>query len=273
MKFSKSDIRRWFGWLALVIAFSVACVYLSSWQFDRRQQALDALKQVEQNYDSQIVDLRQVATVEEFDVKNQWRRVELVGRYLNDSAVLVRNRPLNGQAGFLQVVPFQLSSGEVVAVERGWLSVTSGFDAPSVQPLPSAELQTVIGHVRPSEPSLNREAPANQIATINIEALAAKTAIKSAFFESIYVRMQSESIAVAEAPRKLARPEISEGNHLSYALQWILFAVMALGALIWAIRKERDALSQNKKPKKRKLMGEVDAEAEDALVAGVGRSN
>ena len=96
------------------------------------------MKQVEQNYDSQIVDLRQVATVEEFDVKNQWRRVELVGRYLNDSAVLVRNRPLNGQAGFLQVVPFQLSSGEVVAVERGWLSVTSGFDAPSVQPLPSA---------------------------------------------------------------------------------------------------------------------------------------
>lgn len=267
MKFSKSDIRRWFGWLALVVVFSVACVYLSSWQFDRRQQALDAMRQVAQNYDAEIVELKDVATLESFDATNQWRRVEITGRYLIDSTVLVRNRPLNGQAGFLQVVPFQLESGQVIAVERGWLSVTSGFDAPKEQPLPSADLQTVIGHVRPSEPTLNRDAPASQIATINIDSLIEKTAVEAEFYKSIYLRMQSESATTGDSPRKLARPEISEGNHLSYALQWILFALMALGALIWAIRKEREALSQTKKVRTRKVLGEVDAEVEDALLA------
>jgi cytochrome oxidase assembly protein ShyY1 len=52
------------------------------------------------------------------------------GTYLTDKSVLVRNRPLNGQAGFLQLVPFKLDSGEIVAVERGWLAVTSEYEAP-----------------------------------------------------------------------------------------------------------------------------------------------
>jgi cytochrome oxidase assembly protein ShyY1 len=65
---------------------------------------------------------------------------------------------------------------------------------------------------------------------------------------------------------QLKRPVITEGNHLSYALQWILFALMAITALIWGVKKEREAQSKTKKVSRRKNLGQVDAETEDSLL-------
>jgi cytochrome oxidase assembly protein ShyY1 len=265
-KASKSDLLRWSGWLALVVAFSIACVYLSTWQFDRRQEALDAMDQVAMNYDAPIVDLKSIASVHSFDSKDEWLQVSMSGTYLTDKSVLVRNRPLNGQAGFLQLVPFKLDSGEVVAVERGWLAVTSQYEAPASPPLPSEVRQLVVGHVRPSEPTLDRSAPSGQLATINIDAFAESQNLGEQVFHKLYVRMQSESVEVANNPVQLKRPVITEGNHLSYALQWILFALMAITALIWGVKKEREAQSKTKKVSRRKNLGQVDAETEDSLL-------
>ena len=266
MKVSKSDIKRWSGWLALVVVFSIACVYLSTWQFERRQEALDAMDQLAMNYDAEIVSLTAIAKTDSFDSKDEWRQVSLVGSYLVEDSVLVRNRPLNGQPGFLQLVPFQLDSGEIVAVERGWLAVKSDYEPPTNPPLPSNQMQEITGHVRASEPTLDRSAPGGQLATINIEALIAAEGLDENVFEKLYVRMSSESVAVAENPKRLSRPEIGEGNHLSYALQWILFALMAAAALVWGIKKEREALSNNVRESRRKNFGQVDAETEDLLL-------
>lgn len=266
MKVSKTDLKRWSGWLALVVVFSVACVYLSSWQFDRRQEALDAMDQLALNYDAPVVSLTSIASVDNFDSKNEWRQVSLRGSYLIEESVLVRNRPLNGQAGFLQLVPFQLETGEVVAVERGWLSVTSDYEPPANPPLPSTSAQELIGHVRASEPTLDRSAPPGQLATINIGALVEAQSLGGQVFQKLYVRMSAESEAVAQNPRQLARPEIGEGNHLSYALQWILFALMAAAALVWGIKKEREAIANSPRVSRRKNLGQVDAEIEDSLL-------
>jgi len=266
LKVSKTDLKRWSGWLALVVVFSVACVYLSSWQFDRRQEALDAMDQLALNYDAPVVSLSSIASVDGFDSNNEWRQVSLRGSYLIEESVLVRNRPLNGQAGFLQLVPFRLETGEVVAVERGWLSVTSDYEPPSDPPLPNASVQELIGHVRASEPTLDRSAPPGQLATINIAALVEAQTLDGEVFQKLYVRMSSESVPAAQNPRQLARPEIGEGNHLSYALQWILFALMAATALIWGIKKEREALASSPKVSRRKNFGQVDAETEDELL-------
>lgn len=266
MKITGSDLKRWSGWLALVVIFSIACVYLSSWQFDRRQEALDAMDQLAMNYDSPVVELSSIASLDSFDAKNEWRQVRVTGTYLTESSVLVRNRPLNGQAGFLQLVPFRLDSGEVVAIERGWLAVTSDYDAPQNPPLPSSARQEVIGHVRPSEPTLDRSAPNGQLATINVQALNDSVGLGEKFYKKLYLRMQSESVPAAKNPTQISRPVLGEGNHLSYALQWILFALMAGGALIWGIKKEREALSNTVRVSRRKNLGQVDAEAEDKLL-------
>ena len=263
MSTTGQDLRRWAGWLSIVVIFAIACAFLSNWQFNRRQEALTAMSQLAKNYEAKPVSIFELASVDDFDTTNEWRTVTLEGHYLSLNSVLVRNRPLDGQPGFLELVPFQLNSGELVAIERGWIAAGDKYQAPSHYPVPSDEKQTVVGHVRATEPTLGRSAPAGQIATINVGALAKAEGIKDRIFSKLYVRMATESVPVAENPKKLQKPQLDEGNHLSYALQWILFAIMASAALVWGIKKERDAISGKKKIQKRKAVGQDDAEAED----------
>jgi cytochrome oxidase assembly protein ShyY1 len=90
--------------------------------------------------------------------------------------------------------------------------------------------------------------------------------IKDSIFTKVYARMAGEELIPTATPKALAKPELDEGNHLSYALQWIMFALMAVAALIWGIKKEREARGISKPTfKKRKVIGQVDAEVEDSL--------
>jgi cytochrome oxidase assembly protein ShyY1 len=85
------------------------------------------------------------------------------------------------------------------------------------------------------------------------------------------VYTQSYGRLVTEYPelptgQKLAKPELSEGNHLSYAMQWILFGLMAIGAVFWTISQERRR-KQGLPPRKLKILNrDKDAEVEDKIL-------
>ncbi len=260
-------IKRWLVWLLVAALFAVACVLLSQWQFSRRAEAVAKINLISENFDQTAVPLDELVLEGKFDAALEWRPVQLEGHFLPEDAVLVRNRPLNGQAGFLQVIPFELASGDIVAVETGWLPTGNKQDSPDLVPLPSAEKVSIVARLRPAEPTLGRDAPAGQIATINVESLIEKVQLKQNTFKDFYVRA-AESYSGNPLPKVLAKPELTEGNHLSYALQWILFAIMAFVALWWAIRQERlakkIAQDPNFVPKKRKKVGDDDKAAEDA---------
>ena len=126
-----------------------------------------------------------------------------------------------------------------------------------------------VARLRPAEPSLNRDAPAKQLATINVEALVKKENLTGQIYKSVYARL-ANSYSETQFPKVLPKPDLNEGNHLSYALQWILFALMAFGALFWAIRQEalvrRMRLDPNFVPKVRKKVGDADKAAEDSIL-------
>ena len=258
--------KRWLVWLLLVSFFSLACIFLSQWQFNRRAEALAKIESISNNYDQSPVAISALATENDFSSDYEWRPVKLKGSFLADNAVLVRNRPYNGASGFLQVIPFQLASGEIVAIETGWLPTGSDNDVPDVIPLPSSGSRELIARVRAAEPTLNRDAPEGQIATINIDALIKKENLQGEVYRSVYARI-ADSYNNAEFPKVLAKPELTEGNHLSYALQWILFALMSFAALWWAIQQEVEAkkiaTDPSYRPNPRKRVGDEDKAAED----------
>lgn len=260
--------KRWTVWLLLVTIFSVACFFLSQWQFSRRAEAVAKINSIEANFDQPPAELSDLATLNSFDAKFEWRPVKLEGHFESDKAVLVRNRPYNGAAGFLQVVPFKLSTGETIAIETGWLPTASDNKAPTTIPTPENTDLEIIARLRPSEPTLNRDAPDGQIATINIDALVAKENLTDPVYRSVYARL-ADSYNGTTFPKILPKPELTEGNHLSYALQWILFALMAFGALWWAIKQETEAKKIASDPtyipKLRKKFGDADKAAEDAI--------
>jgi cytochrome oxidase assembly protein ShyY1 len=63
-----------------------------------------------------------------------------------------------------------------------------------------------------------------------------------------YLRLVTENPGEPSNPQPLRRPVLDEGNHLSYAVQWIIFALMGFFALFWAIRHEQEDRRMEKDP-------------------------
>ena len=259
---------RWLSWFLLASLFAAACVALATWQFDRRDQAVSKIQRMVENYDKPPIDFASIAELTLDQVTPyEWTPVQLDGLYLTDKELLVRNRPIAGQPGFLQIVPFQLSSGEIVIIERGWIPADSDL-APAVSMTPGMEQKSVIARVRLSEPTPNRDSPAGFATSIHLESL--NELVGNQVEQQFYLRLISESPGESSAPQPLRKPTLDEGNHLSYAVQWILFAIMGFFALFWAIRQEREyrriAKDPDYVPKAVRNRKRTDADVEDELL-------
>ncbi len=272
MKHLRNSWRRCVAWLLVASIFAVACVFLANWQLNRRGEKLAFISKIEKNYDLPAVPLGSLATASgAFDLAKEWRTVTVSGHYLVDGLTLVRNRPNNGQPGFLELVPFQTDQGQTIVIERGWLATGNKQDSPDVVPIPTNEHRTLTGRIRIGEPKLDRGAPDGQIPSIDlVELKKLSSANRSDFFTSIYLRLRTENPGSKSYPVEVSKPEIDEGNHLSYAFQWLAFGIMAFIVLGWGIRQEiRIRRSQDDvtyQPKRRRQPGDADNAAEDAVL-------
>jgi cytochrome oxidase assembly protein ShyY1 len=262
-----ATIRRWAPWLALVVVFAIATTLLSWWQFSRREEKVQKIQLVIANYDAASVPLEEILWTKDKagNPVNEWRQVAITGSYLPDEALLVRNRPLSGSAGFLQLVPFELVSGEILIIERGWLRAGSDITAPETNPLPDSSFRTLEVRLRPSEPGLGKESVIGQVASIDLNEVG--SLVSPEVITDFYGRLVSETPESAELPIAMPKPSLDEGNHLSYALQWLLFGIMAFGAFIWAYRNDKrirlEAQGVISSKKKRQTQADLDASFED----------
>lgn len=237
---------RWTGWFLVACTFALACVGLASWQIERRSEAVSRIERVASNYDLEKVSFEEVSSLSGNSVvAYEWRQVELSGSYLVDDALLVRNRAIAGQPGFVQLVPFLLETGEIVVVERGWIAADSDLN-PSNTFLPSESVKSLVARVRLGETIPSRESPSDQLTSINLPEIKELTDFDVE--QGFYLRMVTESPSESSYPQPLSRPVLDEGNHLSYAVQWIIFAVMGFFALFWAIRQEQEFRRMEKDP-------------------------
>src|SRR5579859_7390504 len=168
--------RQWLTYLGLAILFAVACVLLSRWQMSRLAETLAVIDLVNRNYDAAPVPFAQaVGQFEHLESDHEWQQVSLHGTYQVADTRVVRNRPLNGQPGYEVVVPFRLDSGQTVIVDRGWLPIGDQQQGrPDSVPAPPGGEATVVVRLRPSEPNLDRGAPAGQLASIDLSTYAAQ---------------------------------------------------------------------------------------------------
>jgi len=268
MKLMTKTWLRWLSWFILASLFAGACVALANWQFDRRDQAVSKIQRMVENYDKSPIEFDSISQLTLDQVAPyEWTPVELEGAYLTDQELLVRNRPIAGQPGFLQIVPFQLSTGEVIVVERGWIPADSDL-APAASMTPAAKPKTLIARVRLGDLTPNRDSPAGFATSIHLESLS--ELLGAGVEQEFYLRLISESPGEPTSPQPLRKPTLDEGNHLSYAVQWILFALMGFFALFWAIRQEREYRRIEKDPsyipRSARNRKRTDADVEDELL-------
>ena len=257
------------AWFVIAMLFATACGFLANWQFQRRAQAVAKIELILKNYDVSPVPLTEVVPRSKAEVReSQWRPISLRGRYLTEFTTLVRNRPVAGTAGYLQLIPFEAETGEVVIIERGWIPTGSNNDLPDSDFSVSTEPRTLVGRLRLGEADTTRDSPVGQIASIYLPDIANQTKL-TGLETRFYLRLVSELPSDSTYPQPLGKPTLDEGNHLSYALQWILFAVMGFWALIWGIRQEQQHRRQEKEStyarSKKLRRSDLDNAAEDSL--------
>ena len=90
-------------------------------------------------------------------------------------------------------------------------------------------------------PASGRSAPDGQVPTINLELVADAVSSEAAagLERSAYGVIVSEEPAPAVRPSALESPSEDPGPHLSYAVQWILFAIMGFVFIGYVIHTER----------------------------------
>ncbi len=279
MKLTLTIVRRivttgqWRRSLALVILFAIGCALLSWWQFARRDETAAANALIARNWSATPAPLDSALPGGRYLPANAWRPVRITGVYLTDEQLLVRSRSLDGNPGFEVLTPLQAADGTVFVVDRGWISVgTKGLGAPASVPTPPHGTVTVVSRLQPPE-ATGGAITGGQLNDIDLTAVRAETGADT--IVSAYGQMVVESPSVTPVPTSLPRPEFDEGMHLSYALQWILFAFGGFGALAWSVRRDlRDAgdpevlAADERATVRRSRRAPSDESAEDALLSG-----
>ncbi|MFP7833338.1 SURF1 family protein [Marisediminicola sp. LYQ134] len=274
--------KRWAGYLALTVVFAIVCSMLGMWQFSRRADARAEIDRIDTNYDASPIPVDSALdSLDSFEDDQRWLPVLLEGNYLADEEVLVRNRPRSGQPGFEVLTPFLLTDGSVFIVDRGWLPTGSEQDLPDDIPAPPTGEVTVSARLKAGEPvlgSTERVEGTNQIRTVHLEYFADE--LDAPVYTGAYGLVATQSPEPAEAPLVNQRPVRDEGPHLSYALQWFVFAVLGFIGLGWALRQEYRVVNADdpdevdratEREKRRAARAPNDDDIEDAILESADR--
>lgn len=235
-------------WLALglgVAVLVVGCIFAGRWQWNRHVDRDAAITVITENYSADPVPLTDIlpepgAVVTEGDV---WRQVSLRGHYLPEATVLLRNRPVESQAAFHVLVPFETDDGTVLVINRGWLRYGRESAEPDSVPAPPAGEVEVVVRLRADEPAATNGAPDGQVQAINTAQVLAAGPEGADWAQGrtvgAYGALASETPAPAQAVAPLPAPDTDPRSHLSYAFQWWVFALGGVGGFILLIVRER----------------------------------
>lgn len=264
------------GWLATalaVVVFAVACfTLLSPWQFHRHEERAATNEAISSSFTAAPVPLAGLLDARQ---RPQWRLVTLDGSYLPTGEAIARLRTVRGEPAFEVLTPFRLTDGRIVLVDRGYVNPVSGVRVPPYPAAPGEPVQ-LTGRLREDE-SDPQSRPAfadtstegrTHVYAIDSQAVARAAGLA---IEPGYVSLETGSPGMLGS---LPLPELDAGPHLSYALQWIAFGVMALLALgyfTWREINPGGALTELAPGReRRKSVAELVAEEEAAEREGAG---
>lgn len=228
----------------VVLAIVVSFVSLGFWQLRRHDEILDRNAQLVERLAEDPVDVATLVGSDEADAGAvEDRRVTATGTYRPDEVVLIRGRSLDDAPGSWIVVPLDLGDGRVVAVNRGWIRNDGRFTAvpDEYRTVPEGEV-TVEGLLHGSQErgTLGATDPPDgrleSLARIDLERYDEQV---EGDLLPVWVQLtEAEPGAPRTSPQLLDLPDVNdEGPHLSYAVQWAIFTIIALGGYPLILRR------------------------------------
>lgn len=231
---------KWLGFHLLVLAAVIVMINLSFWQLDRLNDRREFNADVVARVDLPIASVDELLTGLNLTgdpalTDLEWRPATARGVYRPEYEVQIVNRSQNGRAGRNVVTPLELATGELLLVTRGFIPL--GFEIP---PAPEG-LVAVRGLLRVSQErrtgqlSDPRDGVLTELQRLDIDRVAAQVS-----GQLLPMSLQLLESVPPEAPgtvEPVIRPDLSEGSHLSYAVQWAIFAAAVVVG--WALAVQR----------------------------------
>jgi cytochrome oxidase assembly protein ShyY1 len=234
---------RWLAAAALTVAASVVMVMLGNWQLHRYQERSAINTRIDAADSVPAVPLTSVLAKPAAPgtaganpgEDASWTKVTVTGHYDPAHEIQARGRTVDGAVGFEIVTPLILADGTAVLVDRGWVPSANG-DAVSapVAPAPPTGEVTVVGQVHLSE---SRPAPIERRdGRIDTRRIAVPKLAKEMPFPTYgaYVLLSDPAPGFESIPIE----HQDSWQNGGYAVQWWMFALMALLAYGWQARKE-----------------------------------
>ncbi len=246
--------RRWII-LALVVVFlTYAAWWLGEWQFGRlteRKASNAIIRANEQRLPTPAASV--LSPGGDVPEGAEWRVVEATGEYAPDDTVIVRYRTRDGAPGVDVVVPLVTADGTALLVDRGWVaSEANGQVAPEVPPPPPGEV-TVTGYVRADGTGDSTIVSDQQTRAVS------SAEIGEALDRPLYggfVELRTESPEPATALVPVELPELDNGPHFFYGLQWWFFGLLAVVGFCYLTFDEWRGRSRVDRPRRRSSLQE-----------------
>ena len=217
----------------IALLLIILCLWGSQWQYHRGVDRHARNAVIEKRIAQSPIEL---AAVKGNLADYEWQTVDVVGSFNPDKQILLRNRYHDGKYGYEVLTLFTSADNKSFWVDRGWVQAgATATTPPVVTALPQGEV-SISGRLR-----LDSSLPRGSFFALpgKGEGLVSELNAQSQLdTEKFYIDLLSGSDTSLTPEVSAQLPELSDGPHMAYALQWIFFGGLVFYGRI-LIRRSR----------------------------------
>ena len=218
--------RRWLLFGATVAILAYGALLLGEWQFHRLHDREERNSYTRENIKRDPVPVEQVMNTDRAITKRQeWSRVTITGTYDADESIVVRYQTRDGAAGVDIVTPLVTGSGNGVLVDRGWMKTENVGGALHDVPAPPVGTVTVVGWVRADATGDSTRVTDHSVRSISSRAIGEGLGYPLLVG---FVDAEKEAPAADQQLVVAELPNLGNGPHFFYGLQWWFFGLLAI---------------------------------------------
>ena len=217
----------------ITLLLIILCLWAAQWQYHRGVDRHARNSVIEERIAKPPLALSEVeGALEDYE----WQMITTNGRFDSSKQILLRNRYNEGKYGYEVLTLFTSDDSQNFWVDRGWVEAgATATTAPVVTPVPDGQV-SIKGRLR-----LDSSLPRGSFFALPgkgqdlVSELNAQSQLNT---EKFYVDLLSGSEVELTPAVSAQLPELSDGPHMAYALQWIFFGGLAIYGRI-LIRRTR----------------------------------
>ena len=217
----------------IALLLIILCLWAAQWQYHRGVDRHARNTVIEERISKVALPLSRIET----NFANyEWQTISTTGSFDKDKQILLRNRYNEGKYGYEVLTLFTSNDSRTFWVDRGWVEAgATATTAPIVTEVPDTEV-TISGRLR-----LDSSLPRGSFFALPgkgqglVSELNAQSQLNT---EKFYIDLLSGSEPSLTPAVAAQLPELSDGPHMAYALQWIFFGGLVIYGRI-LIRRAR----------------------------------